>query len=72
MKDDDCDRRVKNDEDKMTRNDRVDEKECVMMNKKTWCKTHDCVVKCVSVTSKKWEWIKSKKEYGFVSHKLKK
>ena len=30
------------------------------------------MVKCVPVTSKKWEFIKSKKEYGFVSRRQKK
>ena len=30
------------------------------------------MVKSVTVTSKKWEWIKSKDKYGFVSRKVNK
>ena len=72
MKEDDCVRQMVEDDGMMTKDDRDDMRDCVMISKKTWCKTHDCVVKCVPVTSKKWEYIKSKKEYGFVSRKHKK
>ena len=46
--------------------------ECVMVNKKTWCSKHNCLVNRVTVTSKKWQWIKSRKCYGNVSSKVSK
>ena len=33
---------------------------------------HACEVKTFDVTTKKWQWIKSKNEYGNVSKKIKK
>ena len=46
--------------------------ECVLIRKKTWCERHDCQVKRVIVTSKKWQWIKSKNCYGNVSSRVSK
>ena len=44
--------------------------ECVLVKKKTWCERHNCQVKKVTVTSKKWQWIKSKNCYGNVSSQV--
>ena len=46
--------------------------ECVLMNKKTWCSTNNCLVNKVTVTSKKWQWIRSKNCYGNVGSKVSK
>ena len=46
--------------------------ECVLVDKKSWCNTHSCLVSKVTVTSKKWQWIKRKKCYGNVSSKVNK
>ena len=44
--------------------------ECVLADKKSWCNTHSCLVSKVTVTSKKWQWIKRKNCYGNVSSKV--
>ena len=46
--------------------------ECALVNKKTWCEQHNCQVNKVTVTSKKWQWIKSKNCYGNVSSQVSK
>ena len=46
--------------------------ECEFINKRTWCMKHNCQVNKTTVTSKKWQWIKSKKCYGNVSSKVSK
>ena len=46
--------------------------ECEFMSRKTWCKKHNCQVNKIIVTSKKWQWIQSKKCYGNVSSKVSK
>ena len=38
----------------------------------TWCERHNCQVNKVTVTSKKWQWIKSKNCYGNVSSQVSK
>lgn len=43
-----------------------------MKNKDGMCVTHKCKMKTIHVTSKKWKWINRKKEYGYVSTKVKK
>ena len=35
--------------------------ECEFINKRTWCKKHNCQVNKVTITSKKWQWIRSRK-----------
>ena len=46
--------------------------ECELVNKKTWCRKHNCLINKVTVTSKKWQWIRSKNCYGNVSSKVSK
>ena len=46
--------------------------ECELVSKKTWCKKHNCLVNKVTITSKKWQWIRSRKCYGNVSSKVSK
>ena len=46
--------------------------ECEFINKRTWCKKHNCQVNKVTMTSKKWQWIRSRKCYGNVSSKVSK
>ena len=45
---------------------------CEFINKKQWCKKHECIVKSIDVTSTKWTYIQSKKCYGNVRRKCKK
>ena len=45
---------------------------CALVRKKTWCERHNCQVNKVTVTSKKWQWIKSKNCYGNVSSQVSK
>ena len=46
--------------------------ECVIDKKNLKCREHDCAIKCVNVSSKKWQWIENKKQFGNVSKKTKK
>ena len=46
--------------------------ECEFANRKTWCTKHNCQVNKMTITSKKWQWIQSKKCYGNVSSKVSK
>ena len=46
--------------------------ECALVRKKTWCEKHNCQVNKMTVTSKKWQWIKSKNCYGNVSSRVSK
>ena len=45
---------------------------CKINKKNKVCMNHNCTVRTYEVTSKKWHWIASKKEYGYVSIKMKK
>ena len=38
--------------------------ECEFINRRTWCTKHNCQVNKMTITSKKWQWIQSKKCYG--------
>ena len=47
-------------------------KECVVNKKSLRCTAHDCDVRSMSVTTKKWQWNERKKQYMNVSRKVKK
>ena len=42
------------------------------MKKRKYCATHKCDVKWFDVTTKKWQYVKSKDKYGYVSRKVRK
>ena len=46
--------------------------ECAVVKKRLWCKTHECVIKCQSVTSKKWQYSEKNMKYMYVSKCVKK
>ena len=47
-------------------------KECIVNKKSLWCTAHDCDVRSMSVTTKKWQWNERKKQYMYVSRKVNK
>ena len=51
---------------------KVAEIECAIVKKRLWCKTHECVVKCQSVTSKTWQYSKKNVKYMYVAKSVKK
>ena len=51
---------------------RISDDECVIDRKRLRCMKHDCAVKIVNVSAKKWQWIENKKQYGNVYRKTKK
>ena len=50
----------------------VNTTECVLDKKKLRCLEHECAIKVMNVSSKKWQWIGKKKEFGYVCKKSKK
>ena len=46
--------------------------DCVLNKKQLRCEKHDCVIKVLSVSNQKWQWIDKKKLYGYVTRKSKK
>ena len=46
--------------------------ECDINKKRLWCNNHDCVVKSMDVSSKKWQWNVKKMKYMYVYRKVKK
>ena len=65
-------RNVRKNEDNMTVSMGEQADKCALVKKKTWCERHNCQVNKVTVTSKKWQWIKSKNCYGNVSSQVSK
>ena len=46
--------------------------ECEMDKKRLWCYEHECAIRCSSVTSKKWQYSKTKMKYMWVTKYVKK
>ena len=46
--------------------------ECELDKRLLRCKKHNCRLKVMNVTSKKWQWVEKKRQYGYVSKKTKK
>ena len=66
---------VENKEDIMVREEgasKVARNECAVMKRKLWCNTHECGVKSMNVTSKKWQYNEKKMKYMYMSKCVKK
>ena len=50
----------------------IETNDCVMNKKQLRCEKHDCAIKVLSVSNRKWQWIEKKKQYGYVTRKSKK
>ena len=46
--------------------------ECELDKKILRCKIHNCKLNVMNVTSKKWQWVERKRQYGYVTKKTKK
>ena len=46
--------------------------ECELDKRLLRCKKHNCKLNVMNVTSKKWQWVERKRQYGYVSKKTKK
>ena len=46
--------------------------ECELDKKLLRCKKHNCKLNVMNVTSKKWQWVERKRQYGYVTKKTKK
>ena len=46
--------------------------ECVMDKKLMRCLKHDCALRSMNVSSRKWQWSEKKQQYGNVTKKVKK
>ena len=46
--------------------------ECELNKKRMWCNKHDCGLRCSNVSSKTWQYNKSKMKYMYVSKNVKK
>ena len=46
--------------------------ECELDKRLLRCKKHNCKLNVINVTSKKWQWVERKRQYGYVSKKTKK
>ena len=46
--------------------------ECELNKKRMWCNKHDCGLRCSNVSSKTWQYNKSKMKYMYVTKNVKK
>ena len=58
---------VRGEEDILKPTNELETDDCVLNKKQLRCEKHDCVIKVLSVSNQKWQWIEKKKQYGYVT-----